>query len=345
MSHLMTYLQKILNKEVLSKAEAAEALESILNGASGEETASLLTLLHCRGEKESEIAGMLDVIEKKSILHTTQLPYPVLDIVGTGGDFANTVNISTGAAILTAACGVPVVKHGNRASSSLCGSADVLEVLGINIALPLSSLKVCLKQINIAFFYAPLFHPSLKAVKTIREKMKIPTIFNLLGPLLNPVKAEYLLIGVAQEKNLEVMSKVIMQIKRIKRALIVHGCGLDELTTIGKMKAYEINHGKRTKIEIDPTLLGFKNSSMQDLKGGNPEKNAYFLIKAFKGEKRAIADAFILNAAAALKIFGKASSLTQGIELARTTLYQGKALALIEKWRTLSNNEEALNNG
>lgn len=248
---------------------------------------------------------------------------------------ANTVNISTGAAILAAACGIPIAKHGNRSASSLSGSADVLEALGIEIDVPPDRLMQSLREVGIAFMFAPTYHPALVKLRPIRNALKFPTVFNLLGPLLNPAKAEYALIGAADASTLELLSQVILELGNKKRVLIFHGCGLDELTTLGKCVAYNIQNGLKTRLEIDPIELGFQTCFLKDLQGGNAQLNATILKTALSGCPGAVTDALILNAGAALWIFGRSDSLQEGIHIARQALKEGKALEVLTKWKAL----------
>jgi len=331
---LKFYLDLLLSKASLTQGEAESAMDAILEGAGPYQIAAFLFALKYRGETAEEVAGMVRSLEKKMI--AAEIPYPVLDIVGTGGDLAGTVNISTGSALLAAACGIPIAKHGNRSVSSRSGSADVLEALGIEIEIPKERLNDCLQEANIAFMFAPFYHPSLKKLGPIRKGLKLPTIVNLLGPLLNPARAEYALIGVANSAALEVMARALLLLGNKKRALIFHGSGLDELTPLGPIIGYAIEGGEMERIEIDPVALGFFPCSLQDLQGGDAQENASLLLEAFSGKEGAIADALVFNAGAAVWIFGRAASLEEGIQIARKTLKAGKALEVLNKWRQFS---------
>lgn len=332
---LKSYLQLLMDKPFLTKDEAEGAMTIILNETDSHQTAAFLAILKYRGETPGEVAGMVAALQKKAL--PVNFHSPVLDIVGTGGDLANTVNISTGSAILAAACGIPIAKHGNRSASSRSGSADVLEELGIDLEPPPEQLTHYLQEVGIAFMFAPTYHPSLRKLAPVRKGLKLPTVFNILGPLLNPAKAEYALIGVANESALELMGQVILQLGEKKRALLFHGNGLDELTTLGKMIAYDIQNGQMSRLEIDPASLGFSSCSLEELQGGDAKLNASILKKAFEGQRSAVADALIFNAGAAIWIFGKAPTLEEGVGIARGNLLEGKALILLEKWITLSN--------
>lgn len=330
---LKSYLQLVMNRSYLTEDEAESAMNMILNEADPHQIAAFLAILQYRGETPAEVAGMVSALQKKAL--PVNLSFPVLDIVGTGGDMANTVNISTGSAILAAACGIPIAKHGNRSVSSRSGSADVLEELGIDPETSPEELTYCIHEAGIGFMFAPTYHPSLKKLATIRKGLKLPTVFNIMGPLLNPANAEYALIGVPNESVLELMSQVILRFQNKKRTLLFHGSGLDELTTAGKVIAYDIQNGQRNRLEIDPASLGFTTCSLEELKGGDAKLNASILKRAFAGEHSAVADTLIFNAGAAIWIFGKTANLEDGIQFARETLKEGKALKTLEKWVSL----------
>ena len=334
MTQLTPYLNKLLGHEHLTRIDLHHAMEIIMCNDIPEQTAAFLSILKFRGENIHEVLSIIEVIKKSS--ESIELAYPTLDIVGTGGDNANTVNISTGSAILAAACGIPVTKHGNRAVSSQCGAADVLEVLGIKIDMNKQMIEDCLNQLNLAFLFAPQFHPALMRLREIRKKMAFPTILNILGPLLNPAHAAYRVIGVAREENLELMSDLVANMPEIKDAYVFHSCGLDELTTLGPTQGYRIRSGKKEAMTIDPLSLGFTTCRLSDLQGGNKFKNAVLLCEALSNKKGAIADAIILNTAVALLITEKFNSLTESVSFARTTLESGMAINTLNKWIAFS---------
>ena len=339
---LKPFLNKLLSSQTLNHDEAEDAMKLILKGAEPCQIAALLALMRFRGETAAEIAGMIKAIEATS--KRIKLPYPVIDIVGTGGDQANTVNLSTGSAILAAACGIPVAKHGNRSVSSKSGSADLLEALGIEVEMEADDIHDCLQHANIAFMYAPYYHPMIQKVGTIRRSLKIPTVFNLLGPLLNPAHAPLALICVAHESSMELMSDTLIFLNRVQRGFVFHGNGLDELSTIGPVTAYAIHGGKKEKIVIDPQHLGFKACSVKDLEGGDAHDNAKLLLDVFSGKGGPIADALVLNAGAALMVYGRAKSLSEGIAQARKVLHEGKALEVVDKWKAFSRSRKTKGN-
>lgn len=329
MSALKTVLLDLFSQSHLTCDEAEGAMIHLLDEVNPHQTAAFLAILKYKGETPAEVAGMVRALEKKRV--PIQFSKPVLDIVGTGGDLAHTVNISTGAAFLAASCQIPVAKHGNRSVSSLCGSADVLEELGVPIDLPRERLEACLDQNHFAFMFAPLYHPVLKKIAPIRKALEFPTVCNLLGPLLNPAKAEYMLIGVPNQRSAKLMSHTLLQLGHTKKALVFHGQGLDELTTIGKISAYLIESEEITPLEIDPIALGFRPCSLNDLQGGSKEINAQLLTEVFKGKTGALADTLVLNAATALYIYGKVPSIADGIPLARKAQAEGRAFEVLEK--------------
>lgn len=321
----------LLSKRSLTESETEEVMDALLNGSDSHQVAAFLAILKHRGETIEEITGIQKVLLKRCV--SVNLPYPVMDIVGTGGDMANTVNISTGAAILAAACGIPIAKHGNRSVSSRCGSADVLEALGVNIEIAQEKVAQYLEHANITFMFAPHYNPSMKLLRTARNGLKFPTVINLMGPLLNPAKAAYSLIGVATPEALETISQVIMQDKNKVRTLVFHGCGLDELSPLGPVTAYEVFGGKRIRHVFNPQALGFAPCVLKDLQGGAAAENAGLLLDVFAGKQNAIADALVFNAGAALWIFGKAPTLQEGIVKAREVQKAGLALQTLDRFK------------
>ena len=298
---LKPYLQLLMERPHLTRIEAQSAMRVILNDPDPHQIAAFLAVLKYRKESADEVIGITNALQESSVQVTFKTP--VLDIVGTGGDLSNTVNISTGSAILAAACGIPIAKHGNRASSSRSGSADVLEALGVDIETTPDELPYYLEKVGMVFMYAPTYHPSLKKLAPIRKALNLPTVLNMIGPLLNPARAEFSLIGVANESHLEVLSQVIPQLIGKGRTLLFHGMGLDELTPMGKMIAYDIQEDKVERLEIDPVSLGYPICSLKDLQGGDATMNASILIDVLAGKEGAVADALTFNAGAAVWVF------------------------------------------
>lgn len=327
---LTKVIKKLVQKENLSAVEVEQTLEYIISGCDEAQVSDFLLLLRAKGETSDEIYGVVKTMRKK--MKKITCDFPVLDIVGTGGDGFNTVNISTASALLAASCGVKIIKHGNRSVSSLCGSADVLEALGININAGTEKILETVEKYNFGFCYAPNFHLAMSKVKEIRKKLNTPTVFNLVGPLLNPASAEFLMVGVGDSHYLKPMAEVLVKLN-VKRALIFNCCGLDEICTVGKTKTYELNEEKISDYEFDATHYGFKPCRIEDLQGGNANINAELLKSALKGMPGAVSDALVLNAGFACYLYGLVENLNDGFDLAKRNLEMGSAYALLETLR------------
>ena len=331
---LQSCLEQLMQRQNLDSNMIQQALHVMLStDANAAQTAAFLVLLRSKGETADELAGMI------TYLHQNMVPIPthhnVLDIVGTGGDGAHTVNISTGSAILAASCGVKIVKHGNRAVSSLAGSADVLEALGVVIDLTPEKICASIDKIGIGFCFGPNFHPALRQMRTIRQQLHIPTTFNLLGPLLNPARPSHHLLGVFDESLLLPMAYALKQMGT-HRSLVVYGSGLDELSCVGPAKLVEVTQTEVNEFTLDPEQFGLSRCTISDLRGGDAQTNAQLLLTVFSQQStkkhRAIGDTLILNAAAALYLYGLHSSIADAIEHARDNLLNGAALTLLNNW-------------
>ena len=320
----------------LAEAEMIGAMRDIMEGqATDAKTASFLTAPRKKGETVQEITGAVKVMREKVTKITA--PEYTVDTCGTGGDMSNTFNISTTAAIIAAACGTPVAKHGNRSVSSLSGSADVLETLGIKIDLAPEKVEKCLEATGFGFMFAPLFHPAMKFAIGPRKEMGIRTIFNILGPLTNPAGAERQVLGVFHNALTEPMAEVLSNLGT-KHAFIVHGDdGLDEITNTDRTKITELKDKRIDTYYITPEDLGMTRAKREDLLGGTAEENAQITIHILEGKKGPKRDITLLNTAAALITGERAKSLTEAIEKASEALDSGAALKKLEEIKVVSN--------
>ena len=315
-------------------------MDEIMSGKTTQaQMGSYLTALRMKGETIDEItasaAGMRAHCVK--LLHDMD----VLEIVGTGGDNANSFNISTTSTIVISAAGVPVAKHGNRAASSKCGAADVLEALGVNIVLPPEKSTQLLKKINLCFLFAQNYHIAMKYVAPVRKELGIRTVFNILGPLSNPAGANMELMGVYDEALVEPLARVLSNLG-VKRGMVVYGQDmLDEISLSAPTTVCEVKDGSYTSYVITPEELGLTRCQKADLVGGTPQENAEITRAILAGEKGPKRDAVLLNSAAALKIAGKVSDLKAGIALAAETIDSGAAKAQLEQFIRLTNEETA----
>jgi anthranilate phosphoribosyltransferase len=311
-------------------------MNEIMDGeATDVQKSAYLTALAMKGETIDEITGsavgMRDHCVK--LLHDMD----VLEIVGTGGDGANSFNISTTSALVISAAGIPVAKHGNRAASSKSGAADVLEALGVNIKIAPARSTELLKKINICFLFAQNYHVAMRFVGPIRKELGIRTIFNILGPLANPAGANMELMGVYSADLVEPLAHVLANLG-VKRALVVFGIdGLDEISMSAPTKVCEVKDGTFTSYEIKPEDFGFKRCSKDDLVGGTPEENAQITREILDGKRGPKRDAVLMNSGAAIYMAGKADSIAAGIEMAKEIIDSGKAKEQLEKFIELSN--------
>jgi len=253
-----------------------------------------------------------------------------VDTCGTGGDAANTINVSTAAAIVTAACGVPVAKHGNYAVSSKCGSANVLSELGVNISPAPEAVTAMIERLGIGFMLAPIFHPAMKRVAPIRRELGMRTVFNILGPLTNPAGARAQVMGV-YDPRLSLKLTSVFQMLGAERAMVVHGCGMDEITNIGETVVAELKDGEINSYSIKPRDLGYPPAGLADIAGGTPEENARRLVSVLRGDRSPARDIVAMNAGAAVYISGQADSLKEGAIAAEEAISSGKALDLLHR--------------
>ena len=330
-------IHKLAKKQDLSYEEAETVMNEIMSGsASPVQMSSYLTALSLKGETIDEITGPASGMRANCIklLHNMD----VLEIVGPGGDGANSFNISTTASIVISACGVPVAKHGNRAASSKCGAADVLEALGVNINVSPEKSQQLLSDINICFLFAQNYHIAMKYVAPIRKELGIRTVFNVLGPLSNPAGANMELMGVYDEKLLYPLARV-MQNLGVKKGMVVYGEDkLDEISISAETKVYEIEGDDLKTYTIKPEDFGYKMADKKELAGGYPSENAEITRNILNGaDKGAKKDAVCLNAGAALYIAGKADSIYDGVKMAEECIKNGSAYKQLEKFIQESN--------
>lgn len=330
-------IQTVANKQDLTYGQAKEVMDEIMSGkATPVQMSAYLTALAMKGETIDEItasaAGMRDHCVK--LLHEMD----VLEIVGTGGDGSNSFNISTTASLVIAAAGVPVAKHGNRAASSKCGAADVLEALGVKIDLAPERSAELLKKINLCFLFAQNYHIAMKYVAPVRKELGIRTVFNILGPLSNPAGANMELMGVYDQELVEPLAQVMMKLG-VKRGMVVYGQNcLDEISMAAPTSVCEIRDGWFQSYEITPEQFGYARCSKEDLVGGTPEKNAAITRAIVNGEDKGPKRcAVCLNAGAALYITGAAETMEKGVHLAEQLIDEGKAAAKLAEFIEESN--------
>jgi len=328
-------IAKVAAGKSLSQEEAAEAFDLVMSGAATPaQIGALLLGLRARGETVEEIAGAARAMRAKVL--TVRAPEGAIDTCGTGGDGKGTFNISTCTAFVVAGAGVPVAKHGNRAISSRSGSADVLKELGVNIEASPETISRCIAKCGLGFMFAPAHHAAMRHVAQVRTELGTRTIFNLLGPLANPAGAKYQIIGVFGKEWVEPIAQVLALLGTI-RAWVVHGSdGLDELTTTGISDVAVVDAGKVSTFRISPRNAGLPDARPEDLTGGNAVENAAHIRAVLGGLKGPLRDIVLLNAAAALLVAGKASTLREGVALASESIDGGKALAVLEALVPLS---------
>ena len=324
-------IETAINGRSLTFEEAATVMEEIMSGeATPAQFAAFVTALRIKGEAVDEIAGLASVMQAKATL-VSATP-PVVDTCGTGGDGFCSFNISTTAAFIVAGAGLKVAKHGNRAMSSQCGSADVLEALGVKIELGAEGVAQCLEKVGIGFMFAPIFHPAMKYAAAPRREIGIRTVFNILGPLTNPAQARFQVIGVPSIKLGEKIASVLHRLGT-EHSLVVHGTdGMDEISISGKSLVWDVNyHRVLPPYEVSPDDLGFMKASITQIKGGSARQNTRILRGILSGEVGARRNIVIMNAAAALVAGNQASDLKEGVCIAEKTLDSGQALAKLNE--------------
>ncbi|MBI2617719.1 anthranilate phosphoribosyltransferase [Candidatus Gottesmanbacteria bacterium] len=327
---IKTIISKLVEKKDLTLLEAETLMEEIVRGeVPFSQIASILTALHMKGESTQEILGFIKVLRKHMV--TVKTDGVVIDTCGTGGDGSGTFNISTVVAFVVAGAGVAVAKHGNRSASSLCGSADVLEALGVNINRTPEQAEKLLQETNFTFLFAPLYHPAMKHVVPVRKELGIRTVFNFLGPFLNPASVKKQIVGVPNKNVAEKLANVAMYMDYEHLLIVTSSDGLDEIGTYGQTYGYEICGKTIKKIIINPQTFGIPKSSKRALEGGTASENAKIILDILRGEKSPKRDIVILNSAFALCISGKVGTVDDGIRLASQSIDLGKAKEVLEE--------------
>lgn len=332
-------LSRLADGHTLDADQARAFLAACLKGEpTPAQVAAALTALRMRGETVEEISAFAEAMREAAT--TLEHPYDVVDTCGTGGDGQHTFNISTAAALVLAGAGVKVAKHGNRALSSKSGTSDVLAVLGVNLAATPAQQRRSLDEANIAFLFAPAHHTAMRHVTPIRAELGFRTVFNLIGPLSNPARARRQLMGVYDGRLVEPIAEALGRLGAV-HAWVVHGQGLDELTTTGPSEVAEFSDGQVRRFTISPEDAGLPRASIEDIRGGEPEDNARALRALLDGRSGSYRDIVLLNAAAALIVSGRAGSLTDGVSLAAQVIDDGRAAqALADLVRTTSSPAE-----
>ena len=337
-TNLKTYIGKVATGASLDRDEATQAFDIIMSGeATHAQIGGFLMALRVRGETVDEITGAATAMRAKSL--KVKAPDDAIDIVGTGGDGSGSYNISTAAAIVTAACGVPVAKHGNRALSSKSGASDVLAALGVNLDADLPHVERAIAEAKIGFLMAPLYHSAMKHVGPARVELGTRTVFNLLGPLTNPAGVKRQFTGAFAREWIEPMARVLGNLGS-ERAWVVHGSdGLDELTTTGPSYVADLKNGEVTTFEVSPEDAGLPRAKIGDLNGGSPEHNAEALKAVLAGNPGAYRDVVVYNAGAALLVAGHTGDIRDGVALAMAAIDNGAAQATLEKLIAITNDD------
>ena len=336
-----TLIGTLLAGHDLDPDAAGAAMTEILAGdATAAQIAGFVIALRAKGESSDELAAMLRValFESAAVPLTEAERAEAIDVVGTGGDGSHSINVSTMAAVVAAGAGVPVCKHGNRSASSKCGTADVFELLGVAIEQTPDGVAACLREAGIAFCFAPMFHPAFRFAGPPRREMGVPTVFNLLGPMANPGRVKRQLIGVADPDFARPMAEAL-RTQGLTSAWVVHGEGLDELTTTGPSQVLELSGGEITSFTVDPGRLGLAPADPHDLRGGEPHENAEFVRRVLAGDAGPHRDVVLLNAAAALVVAGRADDLDAGLHLAAAAIDTGAAARTLDTFVAVSQDQ------
>jgi anthranilate phosphoribosyltransferase len=330
------YLAKVATGAVLSRDEALEAFDAMLSGeVTAAQAAGFLMALRVRGESIEELTGAVSALRSRML--TVDAPGDAIDIVGTGGDNSGSYNVSTLAAIIVAACGVPVAKHGNRAASSRSGAADVLASLGVKVGLAPEGVERCIAKAGVGFMFAPTHHASMRHVGPVRTELGTRTIFNLIGPMSNPAGVKRQLLGAFASSWLEPMTRTLQSLGSTRIWAVTGHDGMDEITTTGPTQVVALENGKIRSFTLQPSDVGLKLSAPDDLRGGDPAANAAALVDVLDGKASAYRDIALLNAAASLVVAEKATNLQNGFAMASSAISTGAAKGVLARLVAASN--------
>lgn len=336
-----TVLSTLIAREDLTADVAGAAMSTILVGdATAAQIAGFVVALRAKGESVDELAGMLDAAMARAAVVplTDDERSAAVDVVGTGGDGSHSINVSTMAAIVAAAAGASVCKHGNRSASSKCGTADVLELLGVAIEQSPDGVAACVREAGVGFCFAPSFHAAFRFAGPPRREMGVPTAFNLIGPMANPGRVRNQLIGVADPLVAPTMLGALRR-QGVTSAWVVHGDGLDELTTCGVSQVWELRDGEHRSFSVDPGEVGIARATSNDLRGGEPEENADAVRRVLAGDAGPHRDVVVLNAGAALVVAGRADDLAAGVAAAQAAIDDGRAADTLQRFVAVSQDQ------
>ena len=331
---LLATIRRLTLGEAPNPSELTSAFNMILAGdATPAQVAGLLVGLRVKGETPIELAAVVRSFREAMVSLPADLPEELVDTCGTGGGSINTFNISTAAALLVAGAGVRVAKHGNRSFTTQCGSADVLEALGVSIDVPVSVMAAALRDAGIVFMFAPLMHPAMRHVGPVRRELAVQTIMNLVGPLANPARAGRQVVGVSDPKRLPLIAGALAELNAV-HALVVHGEGMDEISPFVPTQVIEVQRGSVRSWEIDPRSFGYGGGTVEDVAGGPPAANAGAIMRVLRAEGNATSTAaVVLNAAAALYVAGRAASYDDAVEQAKDAIDAGAGIVALDRLR------------
>jgi anthranilate phosphoribosyltransferase len=332
---LQSAIKRIAGGDALSTHDTRAAFELVMNGeASAVQVSAFLVGLRVKGETADEVAGIVQAMRAAMVRIEADHPDALVDTCGTGGGTVQTFNISTAAALVAAGAGVRIAKHGNRSFTTKCGSADVLEALGVRIEVDVPTMQRALKDAGLTFMFAPLMHPGIRHVGPVRRELMIPTVMNVVGPLANPAMAGRQVIGVAEDARVPLLASALRSLGT-KHAMVVHGTGMDEISPLAPTHVVEIRDGKTSEWTIEPAKLGYTGLEASALAGGMPDENAKTILGVLRGDSnKAVRAAVALNAGAAFYVDGRAKTFQDGVSMAEDAIREGVGLKALEKLRS-----------